>query len=305
MSLQIGDERLRPYGESADDALAFAALKARMQALGADYAASLPAQDMSSMILGLEGVLPKVPQVRQVPLGDRDGAYDPEHHLILIDSAASPQRQRFTLAHEISHALLLGDDDLLSDLHDLFDGDGLEHALESLCNVGAAAILMPPTLVGDVLHRFGPTGRALSELSRRADVSASAALYTLATETRRPVLYAICGTPKTEAGTLSDGYLQVRASAASASFPYSLSVGTPIPAGHPIEEARDSGLAVEGLSYLPFRSGRRMPAYVTAYPVGNGVMAAFALSAAQLERIRTSSGDTQDEDSGIVPKSTK
>lgn len=266
-------------------ATTFDELKARMQRLGASYAASLLAQDMASMILGLGQVLPKVPQVRQVPLGDRDGAYDPEHHLILIDSEASPQRQRFTLAHEISHALLLQNDDLLSDLHDLYDGDELEQALESLCNVGAAAILMPPTLVGEVLHRFGPTGRALSELSRRADVSASAALYTLAAATKRPVLYAVCSTSK--AGVETAVNLQVRASSPSVTFPYNLSVGTPIPNGHPIQTASDSGLYIEGMSYVPFRSGRRMPAYVTAYPAKSIIMAAFALSAAQLEKLKT------------------
>ncbi|ADY27029.1 protein of unknown function DUF955 [Deinococcus proteolyticus MRP] len=263
---------------------AFQELKARMQGLAADYAASLPAQDMSSMILGLEGILPQVPQVKAVPLGDRDGAYDPEHHLILIDSAASPQRQRFTLAHEISHALLLNDDDLLSDVHDLFEGERLEQAIETLCNVGAAAMLMPPALVHDVIGRFGPTGRALSELARRADVSASAALYTLAAETETAVLYAVCG-----AGRAAGDSLQVRASAASPSFPYSLSPGTAIPADHPVQEARASGLPVEAVSYLPFRSGRRMPAYVTAYPAGGLVAAAFALGKAQLERLGAAS----------------
>lgn len=263
-----------------------------MESMAAEYAGSLPAQDMASMILGLEGILPQVPQISAVPLGDRDGAYDPEHHLILIDSAASPQRQRFTLAHEISHALLLNDDDLLSDVHDLFEGDRLEQAIETLCNVGAAAMLMPPALVQDVLARFGPTGRALSELARRADVSASAALYTLAGETETAVLYAVCGT-----GRGAGDRLQVRASAASSSFPYGLSAGTVIPEGHPVQEARASGLPVETASYLPFRSGRRMPAYVTAYPAGGLVTVAFALGKAQLERLSAAPASAS-QDSG-------
>lgn len=232
------------------------------------------------MILGLGNILSQVPQVKAVALGERDGAYDPEHHLILIDRGASPQRQRFTLAHEISHALLLNDDDLLSDVHDLFGGDRLEQAIETLCNVGAAAMLMPPVLVGEVLGRFGPTGRALSELARRADVSASAALYTLAAQTETPVLYAVCG-----AGRRSRDRLEVRVSAASPPFPYSLAPGTTIPADHPVQEARATGLPVEAVSYLPFRSGRRMPAYVTAYPASGLVTAAFALGKAQLERL--------------------
>ena len=258
----------------------FQTLKSRMSALGAKYAQGLPAHDTASLILGLEGLLPAVPRVKTVALGDRDGAYDPEHHLILIDRDASPQRQRFTLAHEISHALLLHDDDLLSDVHDLFEGDRLEQAIETLCNVGAASMLMPPTLVRSIVERFGPTGRALSELARRADVSASAALYTLAEETQAPVLYAVCGV-----GRSASRELQVRVSAASASFPYALSSGTVMPAGHPVQEAYASGLPVEAVSHLPFRSGRRMPAYVTAYPVGGLVTAAFALGKGQQQRL--------------------
>ena len=141
-------------------------------------------------------------------------------------------------------------------------------------------MLMPPTLVRSIVERFGPTGRALSELARRADVSASAALYTLAEETQAPVLYAVCGV-----GRSASRELQVRVSAASASFPYSLSSGTVMPAGHPVQEAYASGLPVEAVSHLPFRSGRRMPAYVTAYPVGGLVTAAFALGKGQQQRL--------------------
>ncbi|WP_325049950.1 ImmA/IrrE family metallo-endopeptidase [Deinococcus radiophilus] len=269
-----------PVPPSPQGGTEFAQLKDRMSELAAEYAASLPGPDLSSMILGLSEILPQVPQVRQVALGDRDGAYDPEHHLILIDSEATPQRQRFTLAHEISHALLLNDHDLLSDLHDLYEGDKLEQAIETLCNVGAAAMLMPPALVDDVYRRFGATGRTLSELARRADVSASAALYTLAAHTDTAVMYAVCGAGRGAAGTL-----RVRASAASASFPYSLAPGTAIPEGHPVQEARLSGLPVETTSYIPFRSGRKMPAYVTAYPAAGIVTAAFALGQAELSRL--------------------
>ena len=91
-------------------------------------------------------------------MGDRDGAYDPEHHVILINSQVRPERQRFTLAHEISHALLLGDDERLSDLHDDSEGDRLDAVIATLRNVGAAALLLPPALVPEVLPRFRPAG---------------------------------------------------------------------------------------------------------------------------------------------------
>ncbi len=259
-----------------------------MAALGAAYAASLPALDTTSMVLGLSQMMPTIPKVLQVPLGNRDGAYDPEHHLILLDSDASPQRQRFTLAHEISHALLLNDDDLLSDVHDLYSGSRLEQAIETLCNVGAAALLMPPPLVTELLERWGPSARALSELAWRANVSASAAMYTLAERTAQPVVYALCGPAERGGKETKDREvgLEVRASAPSATFPYKFSAGSPIPPEHPVGQAL-LGLPVECWDMLPFRSGRRMPAYVTAYPLG-GQLAAAAFA---LPQRRVSSGE--------------
>ncbi len=253
-----------------------------MRERAAAYGAALPGLDTHSLMSGLEGI-----QLTFMPMGDRDGAYDPEHHVILINSQVRPERQRFTLAHEISHALLLGDDDLLSDLHDEYEGDRLEEVIETLCNVGAATLLMPQALVTEVLTRFGPTGRALAELARRADVSASTAAIRLAEETTAPVLYAVCAVTKVEtddaeagAGNETPGKaLTVRASSAAPGVKYSLRTGTVIPDGHPAAVALDTHLPISEASFVPFRSGRKMPAQVDAYPERQRVMVSFLLGA--------------------------
>lgn len=250
--------------------------KARMRELAAEYAHAVPGRDAHSLMAGLPDV-----KLLFMPMGERDGAYDPEHRVIMINSSVRPERQRFTLAHEISHALLLGDDDLLSDLHDAFEGDRLEQVIETLCNAGAAAILIPAGLMQDMLGRFGPTGRALGELSRRADVSASTALYTLAENTAEPVIYAVCAVTRAERENGSavsdpkDKELTVRASSAAPGVKYSLRPGTPIPAGHPVETALETRLHITEESFVPFRSGRRMPAFVDAYPERYRVMVSF------------------------------
>ncbi|WP_304524154.1 ImmA/IrrE family metallo-endopeptidase [Deinococcus betulae] len=249
-----------------------------MKMLAADYAARLPGLDTHSLMHGLDGV-----QLTFMPMGDRDGAYDPEHRVILVNSRVRPERQRFTLAHEISHALLLGDDDLLSDLHDAYEGDRLEQVIETLCNVGAAALLIPRTLIDEMLSRFGPTGRALGELSRRADISASTALYTLAEHTAEPVLYAVCAVARLpvdegdDEGERPAKALTVRVSSAAPGVKYSLRPGTPIPDDHPVAAALDTRLPITQDSYVPFRSGRRMPAQVDAFPDRHRVMASFLL----------------------------
>lgn len=251
------------------------AAKARMKELAAAYAEALPGLDAHNLMLGLPGV-----SLKFMPMGDRDGAYDPEHKVILINSEVRPERQRFTLAHEISHAIMLSDDDLLSDLHDAFEGDRLEEVIETLCNVGAAAILMPVSLIQDMIQRFGETGRTLAELARRADVSTSTALYTLAEKTSKPVIYAVCAKMKQTASYESEEVagLTVRVSASSPSVKYSLGMGTPIPADHPATMAFDTGFEISEASYVPFRSGKRMPAEVVAFPQqGRVVCTSFTL----------------------------
>lgn len=255
-----------------------------MRELAAAYAQNVPGLDAHSLMLGLEGIA-----LEFMPMGDRDGAYDPEHHVILINSKVRPERQRFTLAHEISHALLLGDDDLLSDIHDAFEGDRLEQVIETLCNVGAAAILIPSALLGDMVARFGYTGRTLAEMAKRADVSHSTALYALAEQTPVPTLYAVCAVAKqdSEPGEAEQKALSVRVSGASPGVKYSLRLGTLIPEDHPIAMALETGFLMEGESYVPFRSGRRMPAYVVAYPARRVVTVSFTLP----ESAKESSGE--------------
>jgi len=59
------------------------------------------------------------------------------------------------------------------------------------------------------------------------------------------------------------------------SMRYSLRPGTPIPEGHPIDTAFRTGLPIEEASYFPFRSGKKMPAFVTAYPLKARVLCSF------------------------------
>lgn len=252
------------------EAEALAAAKARMRVLGTEYGQRVPGLDAHSLMLALEGI-----GLEFMPMGDRDGAYDPEHHIILINSQVRPERQRFTLAHEISHALLLGDDDLLSDIHDAFEGERLEQVIETLCNVGAAAILIPEALVADMVTRFGYSGRTLAELARRADVSHSTALYALAEQTPTPTIYAVCVAEKLR--NKEGSFLSVRVSGASPGIKYSLKAGTPIPPEHPVAEALESGFQTDRKSFIPFRSGRKMPAFVSAYPAGRVVTVSFTL----------------------------
>ncbi|WP_245588603.1 ImmA/IrrE family metallo-endopeptidase [Deinococcus pimensis] len=240
----------------------FESHKARMRDLAREFASRQKVREAHALAEGLGA------RLVYMDLGERDGAYDPEHAVILVNQTHSPQRQRFTLAHEVSHALLLGDEDLLSDLHDLFEGDALENAIETLCNVGAATILISDEELRAAVERHGASGAAIADVARRADVSAAVAMYALADFVKTPAVFAVC----------TGGHnrpLLVQSSASTSSMRYSLRPGTVIPDGHPVDTAFRTGLPIEEPSFFPFRSGKKMPAYVTAYPIKTRVLCSF------------------------------
>ena len=261
--------------------------KQRMREIAAGYRQKYPWQDNLGMLEGLGAKL------RFVKLEGQDGAYDPEHNVVFLNPKSTPERQRFTLAHEISHALLLQSDDLLSDIHDSYEGEALEDAIEILCNVGASAMLISKAMLERVTSR-GLSGASVYRLMLEAEVSASVAMVSLSEYTDQAALFALCVRPSRERGnqkTPEDllrglekpggveqdtrSRLEVRFAPSSRSMVYTLAHGTPIPPEHPIQKALETGIPLEGDSYIPFRSGSKMPAWVSAYPERGRVFAVF------------------------------
>jgi len=261
--------------------------KERMREITRNYRQKYPWQDNLGMLEGLGAKL------RYASLEGQDGAYDPEHNVVFLNPKSTPERQRFTLAHEISHALLLQSDDLLSDIHDSYEGDALEDAIEILCNVGASAMLVSKAML-ERATRGGLSGASVYRLMLEADVSASVAMVSLSEYTDQAALFALCVRPgrargKANQSTPQDlleqlekgqraevrGGLEVRFAPSSKSMLYTLAVGTHIPAEHPIQKALETGIPLEGESYIPFRSGSKMPAWVSAYPERGRVFAVF------------------------------
>jgi Zn-dependent peptidase ImmA (M78 family) len=252
--------------------------KDRIREIARAYRQKYPAMDNLGMLEGIGATL-------RFTEMHNDGAFDPEHNVVFLNPKISLERQRFTLAHEISHALLLGDEDLLSDIHDDYDGDDLENTIEVLCNVGAAAILVTPDLLERALSR-GLSATSVINLMNWGGVSASVALVALAENTLEPAVFALCMPSRGQYKKNSSGEtlpsenypsrsLEVKFAPQSASMKYSLSTGTPIPFDHPIQAAFETSLPLEEISYLPFRSGKKMTARVSAYPEKNRVFAVF------------------------------
>jgi hypothetical protein len=134
--------------------------KTRVRELAAEFNLSHPSREPLDLAAAIGAKL------EYGDLGDKDGAFDPNRNVIFISKTVTLERQRFTMAHEVTHALILADEDLLSDLHDAYEGDDLEEAIEILCNVGASAILVPESELEALLQKY----RALSKVLRSHDL---------------------------------------------------------------------------------------------------------------------------------------
>ncbi|HEX8494456.1 MAG TPA: ImmA/IrrE family metallo-endopeptidase [Pyrinomonadaceae bacterium] len=90
------------------------------------------------------------------------------------------RRSRFSVAHEIVHALIirmLGDSRLIATLDET---DEAYNELERVCNVGAAELLMPSTMMRKSLKETGVSPIALLTLYDRFLVSREAMLWRIA-----------------------------------------------------------------------------------------------------------------------------
>jgi Zn-dependent peptidase ImmA (M78 family) len=208
-------------------------------------------------------------------LGDKDGAFDPSRNVIFLNRASGAERQRFTMAHEVTHFLILRDEDLLSDLHDAYEGDALEEAIEVLCNVGASAILVPEPELEAMLHKYGRGARVLPRIAQGFNVSRPAACVALAQHLDGKAVVAVLRAKGKEVKKT----LEVQFSTKTSEMRYSLSTGTVFPLDHPAMTALETGLPLSEKHFIPFRSGKKMPAMVDVYPEGVVVYAVFSLLA--------------------------
>jgi len=188
-------------------------------------------------------------QWRRAPLAGRDGLLDPASKTIVVAAEQAPVRQLFSLAHEVMHYLIENDEELLSDLHEAYEGRRLEAALEQLCNLGAAEMLLPQRSVLDSLAESGANPRLIWELAARHAVSQATAAVALTTSLGDDSLAAIWG------GRPMSLFFGAGLCAAPR--------GAVLPPNHPLNEVASSGLPHRGPLKLPGSSARS--AWARAY----------------------------------------
>ena len=95
---------------------------------------------------------------------------------VLLREGRSPSRQRFTLAHELAHLLLLGDTELALEFRQVRRGRDAE---ESLCDDIAAALLMPTEWIRLRFSDRPMTLPTVRDLAQACEVSPADALEVL------------------------------------------------------------------------------------------------------------------------------
>ena len=138
---------------------------------------------------GLDDVLPvdleailnhfELPRPKTVSLSNQQALLlDSECGAILINSKDPTQRQRFSLAHELTEMLFSALPQGTGALR--LPGGFRERTKEKLCDTVAANLLMPPTYVRQLIQQQGVNFECSKFLSEKCDVSLTAALVQLA-----------------------------------------------------------------------------------------------------------------------------
>lgn len=211
---------------------------------------------------------------------------------ILINSKIqSEERKRFTQFHEIMHHLLKNDEDLIATLTEhAYNQDGeYDRQLEKFCNIGAAEFLMPSEEFRKLYEQKGFNVELILYAAHHFKSSTIAATIQLAQVAPNKCITAICefvSNDATSAQTkLFNGKyysakrrLHVVYSALSPTAKYPLAKNTVIPGDHLIHDAFLQDHPVEEESYVPFRSGKKMPCFCEALADGDRIYALFHLT---------------------------
>ena len=115
---------------------------------------------------------------------DFNGSYDHERGIITVDAAAVESRRRFTILHELCHALG-HDDGEFQDWLFQFDAAGRNEE-ERVANAFASLILLPDHLVSEHIPENGPRARDVQQLAEMSFASREAACVRASQSLRAP-----------------------------------------------------------------------------------------------------------------------
>ncbi len=211
--------------------------------------------------------------------------------IIINSRIQNKERKRFTEFHEVMHYLIENDDHLISILNEHAYNQKVEYdrQVEKLCNVGAAEFLMPSEEFRKLYEEKGFNVELILSAADYFKSSTIATTIQLSQVAPNQCITAICEFIQDKTTPLQSQIfnqkekslkrkLRVTYSASSPIAKYPLAKNTVIPDDHLIHDAFLQDDLVEGESYVPFRSGKKMPCHCEALADGERVYVLFHLS---------------------------
>ena len=231
--------------------------------------------------------------VREVLLPDGVDGGQKGATIIINSRIKNGERKCFTRFHELMHYLIEKDRNLITKLRRLTVNQKGEYdrQIEKFCNIGAAEFLMPSKAFTKLYKEKGFNVGLVLYAASYFKSSPIAATIQLAQVAPHKCITAICeyGLESNNTTLLQDRLLNteycspkpklhVIYASPSPTTKYWLAKYTVIPGDHLIHEAFLQDQPVEAESYIPFRSGKKMPCYCEALADGDKVYVLFHLS---------------------------
>lgn len=215
-------------------------------------------------------------EVLEVPLPSEIEGMHRGRTIFINSEIQNEERKRFTQFHEVTHYMIEQDSDLISELHDATwsQDSGYEKLLEQLCNVGAAEFMMPRKIFVGLYKERQFNVELIPYAARYFKSSVIATTIQLAQVAPNSCITAVCELMP----NYTENKLHITYSASSPATKYLLARYTEIPKDHLINRALLHDELVDGESYVPFRSGKKMPCYCEALADGDRIYTLFHLT---------------------------
>ena len=179
-------------------------------------------------------------------------------------------RVEFTIYHEITHHLLDEDGEIIEHFTELLRNDegAYKREIERYCHKGAAEFLMPQEKVAQAIRAEGLSVDLIETMANRHGSSLIASALQLAHCAPVDCLVVLCSygpIPKYWPRSLG---LYVDYVGAWPRRKYPLARFSPVGGDHVLAHAWEESRRTEGKAYVPYKSGKREPAYCEAKPLG-------------------------------------
>ncbi len=190
---------------------------------------------------------------------------------VIVDrDVRSASRLEFTIYHEITHHLLDEDGEIIEHFTALLrnDNEAYKREIERCCHKGAAEFLMPRARVAEMIRDEGFSVNLVELIADRHGASIIASALQLAYCAPVDCFVVLCSYGPIPRSWPRRRGLHVDYVGAPLQRKFMLARFSPVRSDHVLTEAWETRAPAEGKTYVPFPSGKYMPCYGEAKPLG-------------------------------------